>query len=99
MTDESTLETTLAVLVSKVEDLRTDVAVMRQEQTDARAQFVPRAEWVQRNQALDERDQRVGREIADLRTELRSRRVAWPAVLGAVTAAAALGLTVVQAIR
>lgn len=94
----STLETTLAVLVSRVEDLRGDVAAMRTDQATQRSGMVPRTEWEQRNRHVDETFRTTGREIGDLRTELRSRRTPWPAVASVVLAAVALGLTLVQAL-
>lgn len=100
MTDEQTgtVETTLAVLVSRVEDLRGDVSAMRADQTAQRSGMVPRTEWEQRNRFVDDTFRGYGREIGDLRTELRARRVPWPSVGAFVVAACALGLAVVQAL-
>lgn len=87
MPDEST---TLAVVVSRIDDLREDIAQLRAEATSNRDTLVSRGEWGQRNQHVDTRLNSHGREIGDLRAELRARRLPWPSVLAAVLAAVAL---------
>jgi hypothetical protein len=58
--------------------------------------YVATALWVQRNMQVDERNRQLGREIGDLRTEVRSRRVSWSAVLAVAVAGAALILSVLD---
>ena len=60
--------------------------------------YVPANLWAQRNQQVDERHRDLGRELGDLRTELRSRRLPWPSVVAVLVAAAALGLSLMDRI-
>lgn len=96
---EPTDRATLAVVVARLDDLRDDMRAMRQELASHRADLVPRGEWEQRNRHVDARFQEQGREVASLRTELRteiqSRRQPWTAVAGAVVAIASIALTLV----
>lgn len=81
---------TLLVVVERLEDLRTDLGAIRMQLTAQAVTFVPRGEWVQRNESVDERFRALGRELGDLRTEVRSRRLPWTNVLSAVAAGVAL---------
>lgn len=56
--------------------------------------------WSQRNEQVDDRFSAQGREIGDLRSELRTvrnqaeaRRPTWPAVVSAVVAVVSAGIT------
>lgn len=88
MTGEN--DATLAVVVSRLEDLRADVSQLRGDIAESRLAAVTRGEWEQRNNLVDTRFHTTGREIGELRTELRSRRA--PAWSIAATAIAALAL-------
>lgn len=55
--------------------------------------YVPATLWEQRNRHVDFVHAGLGREIGDLRSELRSKRLPWPTVLSAVVAAVALGVS------
>lgn len=72
---------------------------LRSELAAHRADLVPRGEWEQRNRHVDARFQEQGREIANLRTEVRtevqSRRQPWTAVAASVVAIAGLALTLI----
>lgn len=90
---------TLAVVVARLDDLRDDMRAMRQELASHRADLVPRGEWEQRNRHVDARFQEQGREIANLRTEVRteaqSRRQPWTAVAAAIVGIASIALTLI----
>lgn len=80
--------TTLAVVVARLDDLRTDVASMRREVREAGASMVGRGEWGQRNAHVDTRLGTLGREVGELRRDVESRRAPWWSTL-AVTLAGA----------
>lgn len=90
MTD--TVETQLAVVISRLESLSASVESARSDIGGIRAAATPRSEWEQRNRFVDQTIQGIGREIGELRTELRARRTPWPTVLSLVFAGAALAL-------
>ena len=102
-----TTEGTLALVVERLDDLRremregtakTDAAIdsLRQELQAQRQVYVPRSEWVQRNDRVDERTTGLGREIAQLRAELASKRLPWPSVVAAVCGIASLAVILVN---
>lgn len=70
-------EATLAVVVARLDDLRQDVAGLRNELHASQSENVSRGEWGQRNAHVDTRLDALGREIGDLRTEVRSARAPW----------------------
>ena len=88
MTDDDRV--TLLLVVERLDDLKESVSNVQAQLGLQAASFVPRGEWVLRNQHVDETHRSLGREIGDLRTELRSRRLPWPTVLGAIVSVAAL---------
>lgn len=61
-------DATLAVVVARLDDLRSDVQALRTELAAHRADMVSRGEWEQRNRHVDARHQELGREIGSLRT-------------------------------
>lgn len=73
MTTTDADNATLAVVVSRIDDLREDIAHMRQAVADAGARSVSRGEWEQRNNYVDSKFGAVGREIGDLRNETHTR--------------------------
>jgi len=66
-------EITLAVVAARLDDLREDVKGVRSDLAIHRAELVGRGEWLQRNQAVDDRFQAQGREIGQLRTDLNTK--------------------------
>jgi len=102
-------EVTLAVIGARLEDMREDIRSLRADLASHRADLVPRGEWEQRNHHVDGRFQEHGREIANLRTEVRSsiatvkaevdqRRAPWWTVGALVISGAALLLTLIPAL-
>lgn len=85
------LAATLAVVVSRLDDLRLDVGLIRTDISGVRSENVPRGEWEQRNNHVDSKFSAQGREIADLRTELHSRRAPWWSVGAIIISGGALG--------
>lgn len=91
-------EVTLAVIGTKLDHLTSLYTDLNGAVRDGLAARVPRTEWEQRNRSVDDRMNGLGREIGELRTEIRSRRVSWPAVGAVVVAGSALLLQLVQAL-
>ncbi len=60
--------------------------------------YVTREEWKMRNDTVNGRFQDMGREIGDLRGELKSKRVSWTAVGAFVFAGIATALSLIQAV-
>lgn len=83
MTDTPTETATLAVVVARLDDLRDQqrrdtemltrqIGTLQQALEDQRATFVPRGEWEQRNRLVDDRFDRLDREVGQGRTLHRS---------------------------
>lgn len=81
---------TLAVVVARLDDLRQDVQGLHTEVQASRTEYVSRGEWGQRNIHVDSRFDAHGREIAQLRTDVQSRRAPWWSVASILVAGAAL---------
>lgn len=104
-------EAALAVLLDRTEAQGKTLDGLARALQDVSKAYVPRTEWEQRNRTVDERHQSDGREIAaeredrkraddalraELRAEVTSRRHPWPTVLGAIVAAVALAVSVMN---
>lgn len=89
---------TLAVVGARLSDLKTEMQDVKTMLTAQRTEFVGRNEWLMRNAAVDSTFAGQGREIGDLRTELRARRQPWPAVAAVVVSAVALGINLLPAL-
>lgn len=81
---------TLAVVVSRIDDIREDIAHVRTDVAELRTGFVSRGEWEQRNNYSDSRFASLGREIGDLRTEIRTARAPWWSVAAVLVAGLSL---------
>lgn len=81
---EGAVAVALAVLTSRMEDVRTGLADVRRDLAAQQATYVQRNEWALRNTAVDRRFTDQGREIGELRTEIRSRRTPWTSVVPAI---------------
>lgn len=101
-----TTEGTLALVVERLDDLRremregttkTDAAIesLRAELQQQRQAYVPRPEWERRNLQIDERTAGLGREIRQLRAELASKRLSWPAVAGGVGGIVSVAIVII----
>jgi malate synthase len=99
-------EATLAVVVSRIDDLREDVQHLRTDLADVRTGLVSRGEWEQRNNHVDSRfqaqslqsdtrHQQLGREIGELRTEIRARQAPWWSVAAVIVAGVALAWNII----
>ena len=80
----------LEVLVSQVGDMREDIREMRKDLKEVADNKVSYREWSQRNTEVNGRLSGLGREIGDLRTELRAKSAPWWSVGAVVIAAASL---------
>jgi len=90
MTDGEARDAVLA----RLDDIKGDVTAIRTQLDALPERYVPRAEWVQRNEHVDTQFRTHGREIGDLRSELRSRRAPWWSTWSVALAAAALAWSV-----
>jgi hypothetical protein len=112
-TPDEQLRVDLAVALSQLDGLRTDVGSVLTQLTSMRSELVPRTEWEQRNRTVDERHQQIGRELgaeradrqrsddamrSEFRAELAARRVPWTAVGALILAALAIGVPVIQSL-
>lgn len=68
---------TLAVILSRLDDIKDDVQNLRSSQESNIDRYVSRGEWSQRNSNVDNRFAGQGREIADLRADVNSKRAPW----------------------
>ena len=84
----------LQVLVSQVGDMREDIRDMRNDLKTIGDNKVNYREWIQRNQEVNGRLGSLGREIGDLRTELRAKSAPWWSVSAVVVAVASLAWTI-----
>ena len=80
----------LEVLVSQVGDMREYIREMRKDLKEVADNKVSYREWSQRNTEVNGRLSGLGREIGDLRTELRAKSAPWWSVGAVVIAAASL---------
>lgn len=98
---ETDLRETLAVVVSRLDGLAEDVAEMRRELREDRREYVTNSVWTQRNHLVDNKHASMGREISELRTEVRtkhaelkselsSRRISWPVIAALAVSFASL---------
>lgn len=80
----------LLVVAERLSDVQATQTAIQAQLTTMSSSFVPRGEWVLRNAHVDGMFVSQGREIGDLRSELRSRRLPWPTVVSALVSIAAL---------
>lgn len=77
-------DVTMRVLLSSVEGLRSDVQSLRAEVSSSNETKVSHREWTQRNAEVNGRFTTMGREIGDLRTELRAKSAPWWSVVALI---------------
>lgn len=77
-------DVTMRVLLSSVEGLRSDVQGLRDEVARSNENKVSHREWSQRNAEVNGRFTTMGREIGDLRTELRAKNAPWWSVVALI---------------
>ena len=76
----------LDVLISQVSDMREDIREMRDDLKEVTNNKVSYREWSQRNTEVNGRFQSMGREIGDLRTELRAKSAPWWTICAMIVA-------------
>jgi len=86
----------LGVLISQVSDLRDDIRELRTDLKDLTETKVNYREWSQRNTEVNTRLGALGREIGDLRTEIRAKSAPWWSVGSMIVAALALAWTIIK---
>lgn len=80
----------LGILISQVDGLREDIKGLREEVGKVTDNKVSYREWSQRNSEVNGRFTTQGREIGDLRTEIRAKSAPWWSVAAVLAAAASL---------
>ena len=98
-TSEQSLKVDIAVVQSKIDALTDTLKGLSVRFDDRSRENVLRTEWELRNQHVDTKFQNQGREISDLRAEVRSkdsRRPPWTAIAALVIAGAVLALDVIR---
>lgn len=98
MSDEDSLTSSaaIAVLVSQFEYLRGDVQEIQRYIRESDENKVSHREWSQRNEHVNSRLSALGREIGDLRTEIRAKSAPWWSVAAVITAAAGFAWSVLK---
>lgn len=86
----SDVDPTVRLVVERLDDLRQDVAALRVQLTTQAATYVHRDVWLQRNEHVNSELRSQGREIGDLRSEVRSKRLPWTQVVTTVTSVIAI---------
>jgi len=94
MPDEEIDSTSLGILATQIAYLREDISELRSEIRKQGDSKVSHREWSQRNEHVNNRLQSLGREIGDLRTELRAKSAPWWSVTAVVIAGIALAWNV-----
>lgn len=92
--ENDTDSVSIAVLASRVNDLRDDIAEIRSLLTTIHTDKVSYREWAQRNAEVNGRFSGLGREIGDLRTEIRAKSAPWWSVGALIISAIALAWAV-----
>jgi hypothetical protein len=83
------------VMLERTERIDASIQQALRDVANVRAESVPRTEWVQRNNLVDERFQGQGREIGDLKRAEAARRTPWDRILTAVVSVVALALVII----
>jgi len=86
----------IGVLASQITFLREDIAELRTAVSKANDSKVSHREWSQRNEHVNNRLQSLGREIGDLRAELRAKSAPWWSIVAVITAAGSLLWTILK---
>lgn len=88
MTDngDTELKVALGVIQTSLIDIREDIKQLRADQNMNVTTYVTRNEWALRNQTVNDKFESQGREIGDLRIEIRGRRVHWTAIASLLVA-------------
>ena len=81
-------------VLARLDDIKDDVTAIRTTLDALPERYVPRAEWRQRNEHVDTQFRTHGREIGDLRSEMRSRRAPWWSTWAVALSAGALAWSV-----
>lgn len=87
-------EAALSVLVSQVGDMREDIRDMRNDLKTMSDDKVSYREWSQRNSEVNGRFGSLGREVGELRLEIRSKSAPWWSVGALIVSVVAVGYTV-----
>lgn len=89
-------EAALGVLISQVGDMREDIREMRTDLKAMSEDKVSYREWSQRNAEVNGRFTSQGREIGELRLEIRSKSAPWWSVGSLIVSIVAIGYTILN---
>lgn len=93
--NDTELKVALGIIQNSLIDIKDDIMQLRQAQNMNVTTYVTRNEWALRNQTVNDKFSAQGREIGDLRAELRGRRVHWTAIASLLVAVGVFFWTVV----
>lgn len=82
--------TSIDILATQVSFLREDIRDLAKKVDESNDNKVSHREWSQRNEHVNTRLGGLGREVGDLRTELRAKSAPWWSVAAMIVAAIAV---------
>lgn len=94
--NDDTKDVSLAIVASQIEFLREDVRELTKQVNTSNENKVSHREWSQRNDHVNTRLGGLGREIGDLRTEIRAKSAPWWSVGALVVSVIAVGWNVIN---
>ncbi|TFV82048.1 hypothetical protein E4V99_14030 [Microbacterium sp. dk485] len=86
----------LTYIREDIAELREDIRELRRTVTDSHDNKVSHREWAQRNDHVNGRLQGLGREIGDLRAELRAKSAPWWSVCAVIVAGLSFAWSVIK---
>jgi flagellar biosynthesis chaperone FliJ len=102
MTSENDNEQTkidIAVINTKLDTLTQHIEQLTRQVNVSNDSKVSRNEWEQRNHYVDGRFQALGREISELRIDIKTEKTNkphWTAIVGAIVVVVVLGLDIIS---
>lgn len=87
---------TLAVVVSRLDDLRKDFSDLREELRRTHEDKVSRREWIQRNDHVDSKFDTHSKDISEIKQEMASKRAPWWSFAAVIVAGLALAWSVIR---
>lgn len=91
----SNTEANIAVMTVELRYIKEAVSRIESAHTTS----VPRTEWEQRNEYINQQLHQIVKESADLKAELASKRAPWWSVLSSFAGAAAVIIVIIQFIK
>lgn len=89
-------ETSIEILATQVSFLREDIRDLAKKVDESNDSKVSHREWSQRNDHVNTRLGGLGREVGDLRSEIRAKSAPWWSVSALVVSIVAVGWNVIN---